>query len=156
MTQKTRLVRLLERVAALGKAGDIVEVSHTQATNVLIPKKLAVALSDTELKQAETQARAEQRSRDTILRDAKTLTDSIDGMSWTFEIPLSGNKLGGSLSEHDIATRVSRHLGIIVERKHIALPEGKHLKTLGTNTFYVKLSATAVARCFAEIVGKKS
>lgn len=39
------LVKLLKRIAGIGKEGEIVSVSHSQAKNYLIPKGFAVEAS---------------------------------------------------------------------------------------------------------------
>ena len=108
---------LLEDVKALGKAGEIVEVSNGYARNMLLPKKLGVEatsknLNDLKLKKAHQEKVAAEN-----LADAKDLAKQLSGAVITIPIKTGENgKVFGSVSAKEIAEAVKKQCGIDAER----------------------------------------
>jgi large subunit ribosomal protein L9 len=62
-------VRLMTRIANVGKEGDIVEVSRTQAKNYLIPKGIAKEVSEKEIEEIKRKEAKRQENLRTLSRD---------------------------------------------------------------------------------------
>ena len=125
-------------VDAVGKKGDILDVSDGFARNYLIPKGKAIVATDGVV----SQAAAMRRSRD--LRDAKD-RESAEVVARTLvpaviRIPAKAGaegKLFGSVTAADIAGAVQAQTGVDLDRRKLHLDEP--IKTLGTHQVVVKL-----------------
>jgi len=137
-------VLLLKDVPGLGRADQIKEAAGGYALNYLIPRKLAVAVTDGALKQAQTLKEAEVRKRDRKADEAKTLVDKLDGQSVTFKARAGeGDRLYGSITAADVAEALSRSIGAEVDRRLMDLEHS--IKSLGEHRVQVKIAAGLAA-----------
>jgi len=137
-------VLLLKDVPGLGRADQIKEAAGGYALNYLIPRKLAVAVTDGALKQAQTLKEAEKRKRDRKADEAKTLVDKLDGQSVTFKARAGeGDRLYGSITAADVAEALSRSIGAEVDRRLMDLEHS--IKSLGEHRVQVKIAAGLAA-----------
>lgn len=131
-------VILLNDVKALGKKGDLKEVSDGYARNFLFPKKLAIEATPGNLKKLEEERaqRALKEAKDE--GTARELAQKLDGLTLTVQTKVGeGGKLFGSITGKDIVDLVQQKTGIEVDKKQLNLPET--IKTIGEHEVTVNL-----------------
>lgn len=138
-------VILLEDVKALGKKGDIVNVSDGYAKNMLLPKKLGVEanaknMNDLKL-QKSNQAKVAQEQLDAAKEFAEVLA--------TKEVVVSikvgeGGKTFGSVSSKEIAEAAKAQHNLDIDKKKIQL--ANPLRGLGSTEVPVKLHPKVTAQ----------
>ncbi|HHT06471.1 MAG TPA: 50S ribosomal protein L9 [Hydrogenispora sp.] len=131
-------VILLSDVKALGKKGDLKEVSAGYARNFLFPKKLAVEATPGNLRRLEEEKvrQKEQAAKDEAT--ARQLAAQLDGLTLTFETKAGeGGKLFGSITGKDIVDRLQQETKIELDKKQLNLPEP--IKAMGEHEVAVNL-----------------
>jgi large subunit ribosomal protein L9 len=125
-------VILLEPVASLGDAGDVVKVRPGYARNYLVPQGLA--LPATAANQKELQARLMQRSKQLSERksDAERLREILGDAAVEIRVRAGEERIYGSVGSRDIADAVKAAYDVDVDRRKIELREP--IKTLGEYT----------------------
>jgi large subunit ribosomal protein L9 len=130
-------VILRDNIENLGKRGDIVNVARGYGRNYLIPKKLALEVTPSNMKMVEQQQKA---LRKKLEKEVKTFQAEIEKIN---QIQLSfarkaGDKdsIFGSVSVADIAKALEEK-GFDIEKKKILLAEP--IKRLGTYKIPVKV-----------------
>ena len=137
-------VILLEDVKALGKKGEIVNVSDGYARNCILPKKLGLEatsknLNDLKLKKANDAKVAQEQ-----LEEAQALGKKIEAGKVELAIKVGeGGRAFGSVSSKEIAVAVKEQMGYDIDKKKIQLKDA--IKTLGTHTAPVKLHPKVTA-----------
>ena len=137
-------VILLEDVKALGKKGEIVNVSDGYARNCILPKKLGLEatgknLNDLKLKKANEAKVAQEQ-----LEEAQALGKKIEAGKVELAIKVGeGGRAFGSVSSKEIAAAVKEQMGYDIDKKKIQLKDT--IKVLGTHTVPVKLHAKVTA-----------
>ena len=137
-------VILTEAVKALGKKGDIVEVSDGYARNFILMKKKGLEangknLNDLKLKKANDDKIAQQQ-----YEEAAALVKKIEAGKIEVAIKMGeGGKAFGSVSSKEIAEEVKAQLGLEIDKKKVQLKET--IKTLGTHNVPIKLHPKVTA-----------
>ena len=137
-------VILLEDVKALGKKGEIVNVSDGYARNCILPKKLGLEatsknLNDLKLKKANDAKVAQEQ-----LEEAQALGKKIEAGKVELAIKVGeGGRAFGSVSSKEIAAAVKEQMGYDIDKKKIQLKDA--IKTLGTHAVPVKLHPKVTA-----------
>lgn len=130
---------LLEDVKDLGQVGDIVKVADGYARNFLVPRKLAVAVNKSTLRQVEARKLKLQQEREARLAVAKALAEKISAMEVVLPMAVGENdKLFGSVNAQVIADAVNA-LGVEIGKADVELEEG--IRELGDYTIAIKLSS---------------
>ena len=133
---------LLEEVAKLGKAGTTVEVAPGYARNFLIPKKLAVEATPSNLKTLEHLLTQKRRLKERGRQRASALADRLGALSLTLSKRVGEQgKLFGSVTKAEIAEALNR-FGVVVDRKQILL--GEPIKALGEYAVSIRLHQDVV------------
>jgi len=123
-------VILLEDVKALGKKGQIVNVSDGYARNFIFKKNLGLEangknLNDLKLQKANAEKMAAQQ-----LAAAKELAAKLEAASVTLSIKAGANgKTFGSVSSKEIGKAIEDQIGLEIDKKKLVLPEP--IKTFG-------------------------
>jgi len=131
-------VILLEDVKALGKKGDVCDVSDGYARNFIIPKKKGVEanaqnLNNLKLKQANDAKVAQEN-----LENAQKLGSELSGKPVVIKVKVGeGGKLFGAIASKEIAAAVLEQTGLELDKKKIVLAEP--IKALGEHVVKVKL-----------------
>jgi large subunit ribosomal protein L9 len=145
---------LREHIDNLGRRGDIVKVAEGYARNYLLPRKLALAVTEANKRQIERERKVAE------VRDAeeKQQADAVAQRLTDTPIEIArrvgeNDTLYGSVTTADIAHALEGK-GFSVEKKKIVLADP--LKTLGEFTVPVKVHRDVTAQVKLKIVPQKS
>lgn len=123
-------VILLQDVKALGHRGEVKEVAEGYARNFLLPKGLAVAATEANLRSLRREREIIQAREQREEEEARALAGRLNGLRVTIRAKSGeSGRLFGSVTAKDIAEAVRGTAGIELDRKKIGLHEG--LKQLG-------------------------
>jgi large subunit ribosomal protein L9 len=143
-------VILLDDVAAVGRRGDVRDVSDGYARNFLIPKKLALSASAGNLKNLEHIKNQQEAKAERIKGDAQGLQQRIEALTYEERRQASEEgKLFGSVTSQDIVDFLAAH-DVKIERRRIHLDEP--IKTLGETTVAIRLHADVTAQLRVSVV----
>jgi large subunit ribosomal protein L9 len=130
-------VILREEIDNLGRRGDVVKVAPGYARNFLLPKRLAVAATESNKKIVEQEKQAHLRREAKEIGDAQDLGKLIAAVTITIAQKAGENDhLFGSVTAGDIAASLEKH-GYHIERKKIQLDEP--IKQLGEYKVGIRL-----------------
>lgn len=135
---------LTSDVKALGKKGELVNVSDGYARNFILPKKLGMEATPKNLNDLKLQKAAEEKKQKEILEEAKELAKKLESINLELKIKTGeGGRTFGSISSKEIAAElVSKH-SIDIDKKKLVLTDP--IKTLGTHTVAAKLHPQVTA-----------
>jgi large subunit ribosomal protein L9 len=143
-------VILKEHVEHLGRRGEIVKVADGYARNYLLPRKLALAVTDQNKRLIERErARAEAREAEEVM-EAQALASRLSALEIAIARRVGENEvLYGSVTSADIAEALAER-GLPIDRRKIHLTEP--LKALGEHTVPVKLHREVTAQVKVQVV----
>ena len=147
-------VILREHVDNLGRRGDVVKVADGYARNYLLPRKLALAVTDVNKRQIEREKKVAE------VKDAeeRSQADAVAQRLTQAEIEIArrvgeNQTLYGSVTSADIAQALHAK-GFDVDKRKIQLPEP--LKALGQTTVPVKIHRDVTAHVKLTVVAEKA
>jgi large subunit ribosomal protein L9 len=132
-------------VKALGKKGQIFEVSDGYARNFLFPRGLAVEATSGNLNDLASKKANEERKKEKEKQEAQALAAKLSDI--TIEVSTKtgeGGRLFGSVTNKEIAEALKTKYGIELDRRKLELKEP--IKTLGTFTVHAKLHPEVSAK----------
>ena len=140
-------VILLEDVKALGKKGQVVEVSDGYAKNFILKKKLGLEatganMNDLKLQKARDEKQLDAAKEQAALLEEKSVTLSIKAGE--------GGKAFGSVSSKEIAAAYKEQCNMEIDKKKIQLPES--IKTFGMHEVPVKLHPQVTGKLHVKVV----
>ena len=143
---------LKKDVENVGNEGDVVDVKPGFGRNFLIPQKLAITFSKSQLKRIEEKRIQEDRK---IEKQKDVLLDLLEKVS-ELDIAIKmksedGKKLFGSVTKIDIE-KLLVEKDIIFDKKYIDLPSP--IKTLGEHDINIKFSSD-ISGSFKLIIEKE-
>jgi large subunit ribosomal protein L9 len=132
-------VILKQDVEKLGRRGDVVNVAPGFGRNYLIPRKMALAVTPTNIKTIEIERLALKKKLEIERKSFQSLTQKLNEVSLTFT-RRAGDKdvIFGSVSAGDVKEALDA-LGYDIDKKKILLDEP--IKRLGHFAVPVKISA---------------
>lgn len=131
-------VILLQDIKALGKKGELVEVSEGYGRNYLLPKKIA--------KEANAQAMNEYKNAEnsknfkiaTQKSQAEAYKQTLEGKVFKMTAKAGkGGKLFGSITAKQVAEEIKRQYQIDVDKRKVVLE--RDIKEFGTYSAEIKL-----------------
>jgi large subunit ribosomal protein L9 len=129
---------LTQDVDNVGNEGDVVDVKPGFGRNFLIPQKLAVTFSKSQLKQVEEKRSHEDRKIDRQKDVLLNLLSKVADLNITVKMKSEdGEKLFGSITKLDIEKLLVEN-DILFDKKYIDL--AAPIKTLGEHEIKVKFS----------------
>ncbi len=146
-------VILREHVEHLGARGDVVKVTPGYARNYLLPRKLALAVTENNRRQIEREKKlAEARDM-----EERAAADAVAARLSAIEIEIArrvgeNDTLYGSVTSADVAQAL-KEKGFDIDKRKIQLPEP--LKALGESTVPVKIHREVVAPVKVRVVADK-
>ena len=137
-------VILLEDVKALGKAGEIVNVSDGYARNLILPKKLGVEATPKNLNDLKLKKANEEKVAQENLDAAKAMAADLEGKEVVLTLKVGENgRSFGSISSKEISEAVAEQLKMDIDKKKIQL--SSPIKNLGTVKVPVRLHPKVTA-----------
>ena len=147
-------VILREHVDNLGRRGDVVKVAEGYARNFLLPRRLALAVTEANKRQIERE-RAVAEARDAEERSgAETVARRIEQVEIEIARRVGENDtMYGSVTTADIAQALTAK-GFEVEKRKIALHDP--IKSVGEHTVPVKIHRDVTAQVKIRVVPAQS
>ena len=131
-------VILLEDVKALGKKGQVVEVSDGYARNMLLPKKLGIEATAKNLNDLKLQKSHKEKVEQENLATAQAFAAELKEKEVTVAIKVGeGGRTFGSISTKEIAEAAKKQLGYDFDKKKLVLQNP--IRQLGTTMVPVRL-----------------
>ena len=145
-------VILREHVDNLGRRGDVVKVAEGYARNYLLPRKLALAVTDNNKRQIERERKLAE-ARDA---EERGQAEAIAQRLTQLEIEIARRvgeqqTLYGSVTSADIAHALAAK-GFEIDKRKIQLPDP--LKALGETTVPVKIHRDVTAQVRVKVVAE--
>jgi large subunit ribosomal protein L9 len=146
-------VILREHVEHLGRRGDIVKVAAGYGRNYLLPRKLALVVTENNKRQIEREKKlAEVRDLEDQ-RAAEAVAERIGQLDIEIGRRVGDNDtLYGSVTSADVAQAL-KDRGFEIDKRKIQLPEP--LKALGESTVPIKIHHGVVAQVKVRVVADK-
>jgi len=143
-------VILREDVEKLGTRGQLVKVTPGYARNFLLPKRLAVAATESNKKIVEQERQGHLRKEAKLVSDASELGKMMAGVSITIKQKAGENdQLFGSVTAKDIADSLEQQ-GYSIDRRKVVLDEP--IKTLGEFKVTLRLHREVPAEITVNVV----
>ena len=145
-------VILREHVDNLGRRGDVVKVAAGYARNYLLPRKLALPVTQASRRQIEREReKAEARDAEELAA-ANALAERMAALDISIARRVGeNNTMYGSVTSADIAQALSAR-GFEVEKRKIHLPDA--IKSLGEHTVPVKVHRDVSADVKVKVVAE--
>ncbi len=146
-------VVLKQDVAKLGRVGDLVRVKPGYARNFLLPRSLAVAATEGNVRQIEHEQKLALANAAKQKGAAQGVAAQFEGLSLELAAAAGeADRLFGSVTSRDVADALKKR-GIQIDRKHLELPAA--IKALGEYNVVAKLGS-GVNATFKLVVVKAS
>lgn len=131
-------VILLEDVKALGKKGDLVNVSDGYARNFILPKKLGLEATPKNLNDLKLQKAAEEKHQKEMLEEAQSFAKKLESVTVQASIKLGKDgRTFGSISTKEISQAIKEQYGFDIDKKKLVLKDA--IKNAGTYQVQIKL-----------------
>jgi large subunit ribosomal protein L9 len=143
-------VILREHVDNLGRRGDVVKVADGYARNYLLPRRLALAVTDANKRQIER----ERKIFETKEAEEKQQAEAVAERIGQLEIEIArrvgeNNTLYGSVTSADVAHALEAK-GFQLDKRKIVLPDA--IKALGDVTVPIKIHRDVTAQLKVKVV----
>ena len=146
-------VILIQDVDNLGGANELVKVRNGYARNFLIPRKLAVEASASNVKQMEERMKQAKKKEDKMLAEVNSVIAKLS------ESPLkvgaktgTSGKIFGSVTSLQISRAIREQKGYEIDRKKISITD--EVKELGTYKAHIDFGNGKFADIDFEVVGE--
>lgn len=125
-------------VQALGRKGEVVDVSDGYARNYLLPRKLATKATEASVAAAETAGAARDAVDRKLRADAQNVASQLAGTRVVLAAKAGDEgKLYGSVGLADVIEGIRRFTGLELDRKAVELVEP--IKAIGLHEVTVRL-----------------
>ena len=143
-------VILREHVDNLGRRGDVVKVAAGYARNYLLPRKLALAVTETNKRQIERERNVAEAKDAEERSQAEALAERLAQLEIEIARRVGEHEtLYGSVTSADIAQALEAR-GFEIDRRKIQLPDP--LKALGETTVPLKIHRDVTAQLRVKVV----
>jgi large subunit ribosomal protein L9 len=143
-------VILREDIDKLGHRGQVVKVAPGYARNFLLPKRLAVAATESNKKIVEQERQAHLRKEAKLKGEAEDLSKMLTGVSVTIAQKAGENdQLFGSVTSKDIAEALAAK-NYTIDRRKLQLDDP--IKQLGEYKIPVRLHKDVIAEITVNVV----
>ena len=131
-------VILLEDVKALGKKGQIVNVSDGYARNMILPKKLGVEATSKNLNDLKLRKANEEKVAQENLDAAKAFAEELSTKEIILTLKVGeGGRTFGSVSSKEISEAAKKQLNLDIDKKKLQLENP--IRNLGVTNVPVRL-----------------
>ena len=146
-------VILIQDVDNLGAANELVKVKNGYARNFLIPRKMAVEASSSNVKQMEERMKQAKKKEDKMLAEINSVIAKLN------ESPLkvgaktgTSGKIFGSVTPLQLSRAIREQKGYEIDRKKISLPD--EVKEIGTYKAHIDFGNGKYADVDFEVIGE--
>ena len=146
-------VILIQDVDNLGGANELVKVRNGYARNYLIPRKLAVEASPSNVKQMEEKMKQAKKKEDKMLAEVNNVIAKLN------EAPLkigaktgTSGKILGSVTSLQISRAIREQKGYEIDRKKISITD--EVKEIGSYKAHIDFGNGKSADVDFEVVGE--
>src|SRR6188474_3552352 len=146
-------VILIQDVDNLGGANEMVKVRNGYARNYLIPRKLAVEASKSNVKQMEEKLKQAKKKEDKMLAEINNVIAKLN------EAPLkigaktgTSGKIFGSVTSLQISRAIRDQKGYDIDRRKISITD--EVKEIGTYKAHIDFGNGKTADVEFEVVGE--
>lgn len=137
-------VILLEDVKALGKKGEVVNVSDGYARNMLLPKKLGLEATSRNMNDLKLAKAHDDKIAKENLEAARQFKAELEAKEVTVSIKVGeGGKTFGSVSAKEIAEAAKEQMGYELDKKKMQL--NNPIRELGTTMVPLRLHPKVTA-----------
>ena len=144
-------VILLQDVKALGKKGDVVNVSDGYARNMLLKKGIGKEANGQNINDLKLQKANEEKVAKENLEAAKKLAEEMKDKEIRVSVKAGeGGRVFGSVSTKEIAEEIKKQLGYEIDKKKILLDAP--VKALGYTEICIKLHTKVTAKMRVHVV----
>lgn len=148
----TNQVLLLQPIQGLGAEGDTVTVRAGYARNFLLPRKVALPITQANKKQMEALLKAREAREVKELEAARELAAKVSSTTIAIAVKTGeGGKMYGAVTANDLLNPLKEE-GIELVKKQLSLPAP--VKDLGSHTVAVKLHSDISAELKFEVVSE--
>ena len=148
----TNQVLLLKPVEGLGSEGDTVTVRSGFARNFLLPRKIAVPVTQANKKQMEALMKAREAREQKEMESARELAARIEAITIAIAVKTGeGGKMFGAVTANDLLNRLKEE-GVELLKKQLRLPAP--VKELGSHVANVKLPGGVSTELKFEVVSE--
>ena len=145
-------VLLLQPVDGLGAEGEQVTVKPGYARNYLLPRKLAIPMTQANRKQMEALKSRRDAREAKLLSAAEEIAQRVVNVKPVFAVQTGeGGKMFGAITTNDIIAKLAEG-DLVLEKKQVLLEAP--VKTLGQHSATVKLHPSVVVELSFEIVSE--
>jgi large subunit ribosomal protein L9 len=122
---------LIKDVDNLGGVNEVVKVKNGYARNFLIPRKLAVECSPSNMKQLEERLKQVRKKEELMLAEIKSVIAKLNEGPFKISAKTgTSGKIFGSITALQISRAIREQRGYEIDRRKITMPE--EVKELGT------------------------
>ena len=145
-------VLLLQPINGLGAEGDTVTVKAGFARNFLLPRKLALPITQANKKHVESLLKAREVREQKEFEDSRALSERIEKTSIAIAVKTGeGGKMFGAVTANDVLERLKTEgIELVKKQLQIAAP----IKGLGSHTANIKLHADIETELKFEVVSE--
>ncbi len=146
-------VILKQDVRALGKKGEVKEVSDGYARNFLLPKGLAIEASAGNLKTLAEQKESAVQREIREEGEAKAVAERLNGTMVTFKAKTGENgRLFGSITAKDVADQLVKTAKVEIDKRKFEIDDA--IKSLGDHPVKVHLYKGITAEIMVKVVAE--
>jgi large subunit ribosomal protein L9 len=146
-------VILREHIDNLGRRGDVVKVANGYARNYLLPRKLALAVTESNKRQIERERKVFEAREAEEQQQAEALAQRLATVDIEIARRVGENDtLYGSVTSADIAHALEAK-GFQVDRRKIVLPDA--IKALGEHSVPLKIHREVTAQLQVKVVPER-
>ena len=144
-------VILLEDVKSIGKKGELINASEGYAKNFLLPKKLGMEATKSNLNEYELKLKVEEKKVQEELLEAQNLAQLLKEQVVTIRVKTGANgKLFGSVTNKEVADAIVEQTKQDIDKKKVSI--GDPIKMVGERTAVIKLHPKVSAEVTIRIV----
>ncbi len=146
-------VLFLQDVPGTAKAGTIKDVKDGYARNYLMPNKLAVPATESELNKRDQLLKSEARKRQRAEEEAQALADKLTAGTISIKTKVGANdRLYGSITNGDVAEAIAAQFGQTIDRRKVELEEP--IRQLGEYEVSIHLTKDVVPKVKVAVVAE--
>jgi large subunit ribosomal protein L9 len=143
-------VVLSKDVKGIGKSGEVKDVADGYARNFLLPRKLAIAATDGELKKAQAQNSAAAKRAEHEEELARSEAEKLQAAPLVLKAKVGEQRrLYGSITSGDIAEALEKSWGHAFDKRKIELDEP--IRHLGSFTVPVQIHRNVTANITVDV-----